>query len=189
MGKRTTLYRRKCAPWCATRPRRTLPRSAAEYVYRVRPNLTLLLSWRPWFGIWLSATWHSAWTHLAPTVAYPKPETSVKKKNVASSPVNDRVHLAAVESKLFGGLHPLIAHCATTKYDDGDPRKPGWFTVGTTGSSWTFTVKDPDSCMSFRVVAPTIDDAFTLASLMLEAEETPWEHDAWLVSQGKAKKK
>lgn len=88
-------------------------------------------------------------------------------------------HLAAMESTVFGKLENLVQHCGVTKYDDGDPRQPGWFTVKTMGSSWVVQVKDPDSCAQMQAVAATLDDALALADLLLGGEQAPWEPDPW----------
>jgi len=100
-------------------------------------------------------------------------------------------HLAAVESTILGNHLELVKHCSITRYDDGDPRKPGWFTVKTMGSAWVVQVKDPDAALSLTATGQTLDDALTLADLLLGSEEAPWEPDPFLkrnLSNGKAKK-
>lgn len=113
----------------------------------------------------------------------------MKKKAAVTTPKDGPEHLAAVESNVWGAFGPLIAHCAVTRYDDGDPRKPGWLTIKTQGSSWVVQVKDPDSASSFQAVAVSLDDALSLASVLLEADSTPWEHDPWLAAAARGKKK
>lgn len=92
-------------------------------------------------------------------------------------------HLAPLESNVFAKLHSLVAHCAVSRYDDGSPRKPGWFTIKSMGSSWCVQVKDPDSCQSLQAIGATLDDALVLAALLLEAESGPWEPDPYLRQQ------
>lgn len=117
-------------------------------------------------------------------------EARKMKKKKAAQTASDAQHLAAVESQLFSKLQSLISHAAVTKYDDGDPRQPGWFTVKTMGSAWVIEIKDPDTAMRLVVVQQTLDEALMLASLLLESEEAPWEPDPWLSAQkAKAKKK
>lgn len=111
----------------------------------------------------------------------------MKKKKVLGAS-SECLHQAAMESVVLSALHPLIAHCAVTRYEDGDKRLPGWWTVTTSGVTWKVTVKDPDSAASFAVTAPTLDEALTLACLLLESEEAPWEHDQWL-QKGRARRK
>lgn len=84
-----------------------------------------------------------------------------------------------MDSVVFGKLPNLIQHCAVTRYEDGDPRQPGWFTLKTLGSSWVVQVKDPDSCAQMQAVGPTLDDALALADLLLGGEQAPWEPDPW----------
>lgn len=109
-----------------------------------------------------------------------------------SAPQEDKgvLHLAAVESDYLSKLRPLVNHCCHTQYEDKTPRKPGWWTVKTMGSAWIIEVKDPDSCSRLVVVQQTLDDALTLASVLLESEEAPWEPDPWLkAAEAKGKRK
>ena len=113
----------------------------------------------------------------------------MKKKSQVVVEGKDGVkHLAAVESNVFGRLPSLVAHCCVTRYDDGDPRKPGWFTIKTLGAAWVIQVKDPDSCSQLQATAGTLDDALALAEMLLESEQAPWEPDQWLKQQGKKSK-
>lgn len=145
--------------------------------------MKLVLCWKPFFGIYPLAIVPRDCLGLNEGDWLQRPEKAVKKKNTASSPEAGRVHLAAVESNMFTKLHPLVEHMACTRYDDGDVRVPGWITIKTQGSAWQVQVKDPDSASSFVAVANSLDDALALASLLLEAEETPWEHDKWLADK------
>lgn len=96
-------------------------------------------------------------------------------------------HLAPVESTVFSKLHPLVKHCAVTKYDDGEARTPGTVQIRTHGSSWTVQVVDIDGEAFFVAIGPTLDDALALASMLLESESAPWEVARWL--KGKKTKK
>jgi len=145
--------------------------------------------WLPWFGVTLTKITRGVkvlW-ELEDFEWYGDLRSMKKKKQVGV--VNDAHHLAALESELLAKHHALIAHCAVSKYDDGDPRKPGWFTVKTMGSAWVVEVKDPDTCARLVVVQQTFDDALTLANLLLESEEAPWEPDPWLARASTEKKK
>lgn len=109
--------------------------------------------------------------------------TLVKRKRQGDAALPNVKHLAALESNVLGKLLPIIEHCAVTQYEDGTPRKPGWITVKTMGSSWVLEAKDPDSCSRLTVVQTTLDDALALLSVTLESEEAPWEPDPWLKKQ------
>lgn len=98
-------------------------------------------------------------------------------------------HLAPVESDIFVRLMSLVSHCAVLRYEDGEVRQPGWFTVKTLGSSWVVQVKDPDSCCSLQAIGATLDDALTLAELLLSSDQAPWEADRFLQGQQAARKK
>jgi hypothetical protein len=89
-------------------------------------------------------------------------------------------HLAAVESNVFAKLGALVAHCSVVKYEDGQARRPGWFTVKTMGAAWCVQVKDPDACAQLQATAQSLDDALCLADLLLSSESAPWEPDAFL---------
>jgi len=111
------------------------------------------------------------------------------KRRVKGASESEAQHVAAVESAIFTKLHPLVAHCAATKYDDGEPRKPGWITIKTMGAAWVLEAKDPDTCSRLVVVQQTLDDALLLASVLLESDEAPWEPDPWLSQQAARNKK
>ncbi len=117
----------------------------------------------------------------------------MKKKavGVAVTKGDGPSHLAAIETTLFSKHLELVKHCCVTRYDDGDPRKPGWFTIKTMGSAWVVQVKDPDAALSLTATGQSLDDAITLADLLLGSEEAPWEPDPFLkrtMTNGKAKK-
>lgn len=112
----------------------------------------------------------------------------VKKKQPPSNSSGQK-HLAAVESTILAKCHAVVKHCAVTQYDDGEPRKPGWVTIKTFGSAWQVEAKDPDSCLSLRVVENSLDEALELLNLLLESDEAPWEQDTWLMQQSLKNKK
>lgn len=114
----------------------------------------------------------------------------MKKKSVAAAkgPNNGPVHLAAVETEVLGEFPHIIAHCSVVRYDDGEPRQPGWLVTRTLGASWQIVAKDPDAGAQLSSVGPTHDDALAGLELLLGSDDAPWEVDKWL-SQGKAKKK
>lgn len=112
----------------------------------------------------------------------------MKKKKKPDAAATAR-HLAPMESNILHAMMPLVEHCAATQYEDGDPRKPGWFTVRTFGSTWQIEVKDPDTMQMMRITQPTLDDALMMASLLLAAEDAPWEPDTWAMTQAKKSKK
>lgn len=115
----------------------------------------------------------------------------MKKKIIptAANPAKEiRKHLAAVESSVLHQFPALVQHCCVTAYDDGDPRKPGWFTVKTMGSSWVIQLKDPDAQVSLTATAQTLDDALSLAELLISGDDAPWEPDHFLRAQGTPKK-
>lgn len=114
-----------------------------------------------------------------------------KTLGAAAAKADGPSHLAAIESDVLCKCPELVKHCCVSRYDDGDPRKPGWFTVKTMGSAWVVQVKDPDAALSLTATGQTLDDALALAELLLGSEEAPWEQDPFLkrgVTNGKPKK-
>lgn len=180
----------KCRPRSRPRrPGRWLPRRVAYYWVELRNSRWLLLQWQPFIGIRPLALRVGPLLTLRPIVEFVWRKSDVKKKAQVTAPKDGPEHLAAVETNVWSAFAPLVAHCAVTRYDDGDPRKPGWLTIKTQGSSWIVQVKDPDSASSFQAVAVSLDDALSLASVLLEADSTPWEHDPWLAAAARGKKK
>lgn len=123
-------------------------------------------------------------------VHYPHWEVrEMKKRNPSQTTVETLAHhLAAVESRVFDKLHPIVAQIATTKYDDGDPRTPGSLFISTQGSMWRATVTEPDACLKLTMMAQTLDDALAGLALALEAESIPWEVDTYAMSKRPKKK-
>lgn len=120
----------------------------------------------------------------------PPQVTTVKKKSPGSASSSTLAsHLAPLESSVFGKLFNLVSHCCVTRYDDGDPRQPGWFTIKTMGSAWAVQVKDPDSACQMQSIGNTLDDALCLADLLLGSDEAPWEPDPWAKKKQAEKKK
>lgn len=105
------------------------------------------------------------------------------KKKTSKAAENEGLHLAPLETEFFRDLMSLVEHCATRKYEDGDPRETGWITVKTQGAAWCVQVKDPDSAMSFTAVGSTLDKALETAALLLACDEAPWEPDTWLAQK------
>lgn len=114
----------------------------------------------------------------------------MKPRVVQSSPDGPKkpVHLAALETKLFGHLLNVLKHCAINRYDDGTPRTPGCIILRCDGSNWKLILKEPDGALQLSVVASTFDDVWCLADLLLGAEEAPWEPDR-NAQNGKTKKR
>lgn len=171
------------------RPRYWIGRDWKRHTVAAKRGVFELVACREW-GISIYGMHRDGVCHpVFPGVATYKELRTMKRR---SAPQEDKgvLHLAAVESDYFCKLRPLVNHCCHTQYEDKTPRKPGWWTVKTMGSAWIVEVKDPDSCSRLVVVQQTLDDALTLASVLLESEEAPWEPDPWLkAAESKNKRK
>lgn len=143
----------------------------------------------PFVGICLTALWRAAGgsdVGREPDLQWRIPD--VKKKTLLSGSSAER-HLAALESALFAQHLALLEHCAVTRYDDGDPREPGFLRFGTLGAAWTLDVKDPDTEMSFRLVDASVDKLWDAAALLLACDEAPFAPDPYLKGRKATKKK
>lgn len=163
-----------------TRPSRYMPRATCTFDVCCGSFVWRLTSeW--WVGIWPAAGRRRALGPLPVDTSwtvYRRP--LVKKKVAAAAAGGDARHLAAIETELLAGVLPLVEHCAVVRYDDGDPRETGWFTVKTLGAAWIIQVKDPDTGNSFQFVSDRLDKALEGAALLLACEEAPWQPDAFL---------
>jgi hypothetical protein len=114
----------------------------------------------------------------------------MKRKTAAAGSVTGGgpVHLAPVETVVWDRFPALIAHCTVTKYEDGSARKTGWLTIKTMGVSWVVIVKDPDGAVSLSATGKDLDDALTLADLLVGADDSPWEADTFLQRSSPKKK-
>lgn len=148
---------------------------------------------RCWYnpGRGLYPAW-SKWTDRrdAHAVVYRYPEMDVKKRTAVASPApgDGPKHLAPLTSKNFQSLPNLVMHCCVCKYDDGDPRQPGWLSIRSQGAAWVVTLKDPDTGTQMQCLGNTLDDALALADMMAGSDDAPWEIDPWAKKQASKKK-
>jgi len=170
------------------RPCRWIPKGKSEFfVWWCRRRWTFLTFRRRFHLLSTCAEWIEQPRGAGPEKVFQR-MPSMKKK-VSKAVMGDARHRAPVETELLKDCLPLIEHCAVVKYDDNDPREPGWITIKTQGAAWIVQVKDPDSCTSFSIVGETLDKALQSAALLLACDEAPWEPDSWLASSAAKKKK
>lgn len=127
-----------------------------------------------------------------PVIAvYAEPEVTMKRKStVVTGSAGGPSHIAPIDCTTLSQFPSLVAHCCVTRYDDGEPRRPGWLTIKTLGAAWIVQVKDPDGACGLTATSQTLDDALTLAELLVSSDDAPWEPDPFLRrSNGKNPKK
>lgn len=107
----------------------------------------------------------------------------------ADDQVSGPCHFAPMESLLFKKLPNVMAHLCVCRYEDGTPRKPGRMFIETSGAFFKVVIKEPDDALEMLLNAPTIDDVFALADLMLGAEKAPWAPDPFAKARQGPKKK
>lgn len=181
------LLTRRRLPAIRFRPRRRCSKDWQALLVRVGPFHWHLVT-RQGFGVTLWGVNYDG--HFQPwwsNLSWYGDLLMVKRRQ-ANPTAPEVAHLAPVESNVLGKCMALVSHCAATKYDDGTPRQPGWLTIRTRGSAWEIEIKDPETCSRLVVIQQTIDDALALATVLLDAEDAPWEADQWLVA-AKAKQK
>lgn len=112
-------------------------------------------------------------------------EDLVKKRTVKSGATSagGPSHLAAVESLTFDKFPRIIEHLVTTRYADGEPRKPGLLMVNVLGATWQVRLTEPDINARLTCLAEALDDALALAELHLGADDAPWEVDSYAASR------
>jgi len=179
--------KRKIGRCSCYRPRWYLGRDATAHTVAARHGVFHLVAMR-YFGVSCFASTRDGIRTVQWDNCNTWKEVFMKKREPSNAAKAGVLHLAAVESDLFSKHLPIVQHCSHTMYDDGSVRKPGWITIKTMGSTWVVEVKDPDSCSRMTVVQQTLDDALTMASVLLESEEAPWENDPWLKKQPGGKK-
>lgn len=174
------LHRRKNCRW--------VPREGGKlYVWSGDWRYTLQFSFGR--GIWLLARCSGLALRAGQQAMSYQFRRPIMKKREAAKGRSDAPHLAPVETERFKDLMSLVEHCCVRRYDDGDARETGWFTVKVQGAAWIVQVKDPDTCSTFSAVGETLDKALEIASLMLSCDEAPWEPDRFLLDAAARKKK
>lgn len=187
MGKEwSVLYRGN--RWIGRRPCRWLPKGSGTF-WVLTAKARYGMAFRPFKGICLVSAWSHYFGVGGSTPQLLRREEYPSMKQVKRSERAAVKHLAAMETEVFRDFLPLVEHCGMLQYEDGSPRKPGWFTVRTNGAAWVVSVKDPDSCSSFQTVGKTLDEAMGSAALLLGCEEAPWEHDSFLAQAEKRSSK
>jgi len=170
------------------RPCRFLPAGTGVF-FALSATHIFRLHFTRFHGIWLTARVPRSRGAIVGEDVRPVWSKPVMKKKTAAAAAGDARHLAPVESEVLRNHVALIEHLAVRKYDDGDPREPGWITIKTQGAAWIVQVKDPDSACSFSAVGDTLDKALDTAALLLSCDEAPWEPDAFLAAAAARKKK
>lgn len=170
------------------RPRRWVSNDWTAYLMRVATREWHIVSKRG-YGVTLWAVYVDGYTVPWWDNTSWYGDLLVKKRKPREVDGEQPAHLAPMESNVLSRCEALVAHCAATRYDDGDARQPGWWTVRTRGSAWELEIKDPDTCCRLVVIQATLDDALALAQALLTSDDAPWEPDPWLTSQKARQKK
>lgn len=180
-------WSRRRQRWC--RPRRWVPKAEAHYLL-VGLELSILVLYLPWRGLYPLSSWKGSDTLSGRTPHVTWEEIEMRKKKIqAVGSADGPSRLASSETKILTALPNVVDHCCVTRYDDGSARATGWITIKTVGPMWVVAVKDPDGCCQMMCSATALDDALALADVMLGADDAPWQPDPFLLNTGSKKRK
>jgi len=185
-----TVFRLTTRKRCGTRPKPCRWLSGQWKCYEVvRGRLVVRFLGRRWHGLTaLSGVRDGTSLSYLPGESTYATVIEMKKKKVGGG-ANGPVHLAPMESVLLGAHHSIVAHMATLKYDDGDPRRPGEFRIRPAGAMWVAEALDYDARCSLQCVQATLDDAVAGLALLLEADDAPWQPCSWMKEPPAPRKK
>jgi len=154
--------------------RQTLGREWVQ-VEVLTAKATVRMAAKRWSGYfvweWLMASgprsqWPEGWSYSE--VVAMKRKTKTDAGAVVSAQANR-------ESKILGQFPHMIEHLTAKLYDDNTQRQPGTVTIGTVGSMFRVTARDPDADMQLPAIMPSLDDALVQLELLLGMDEAPWE--------------
>lgn len=98
-------------------------------------------------------------------------------------------HLASLDTAVLKACPHVVQHLAVVRYDDGTPRRPGRLFLETVGAFYKLILKDQETGLEMVLSAPTIDDVFALADLMLASDTPPWQPDPFARQHASGSKK
>lgn len=98
-------------------------------------------------------------------------------------------HLASLDTVVLKACPHVVQHLAVVRYDDGTPRRPGRLFLETVGAFFKLILKDQEAGLEMILSAPTIDDVFALADLMLASDTPPWQPDPFARDRASGAKK
>lgn len=178
-------------PWhrVRTRPRCWLGKGEKRWCLLVNP-LLLRMVHVPWHGTFLSVVEYTGTCPLTPRILRSFHWETFMKRRSAVTKQEAPKHLAAVETNLLADCLPLVEHCTMTRWDDGEPRQPGWLQIRTLGNDWVVTAKEPDQGLMLQVRAENLDDALFALAAHLGSPDAPWQEDPYAAApKNKGKKK
>ena len=167
--------------WRCTRRVRQWARRATFTLYLVWVDRTVTLLYTPRTGYVPVEVTRGRGGRGPAIASYPVPDVTMKRKTtVVQGKTDGPSHIAPIDCTTLGQFPSLVSHCCVTRYDDGEPRRPGWITIKTLGAAWIVQVKDPDGACGLTATSQTLDDALTLAELLVSSDDAPWEPDPFL---------
>lgn len=163
--------------WCGRRPRKWAPRG--KFRFRLlTADTCIVIDGLPFRGLFASEFRRKTWGRSPGDndllVRLRRP--SVKRVKITER--GRTRHLAALETEYFHDLFPIVEALAALQYDDGTPRQPGYLGVWVQGSSWVVRLTDKDAEAQLTCEGKSLDEALNLLSLLLGAEDAPWEPTA-----------
>lgn len=171
-----------------SRIRRWLPKQWTTLILRRGRLVTRGIGRAGWGVVLHGYTVGGEWVELIPGADVGRMSEMMRRRPV-KGPSSGAVAEASMELAKLTKLKPLVHHLALLQYHDGQPRKPGRITIEVRGQMYSALLTDPDALASLRVSAATFEDLLGSVCLLLEQEEAPWEHAAWLQEPQKPRRK
>lgn len=160
--------------WCGQRPRRWVPRGKFRY-YLLTADWAVVIDGLPFRGQFASEYRRKTWGRSPGDGEVLERHKRPSMKRVKVTERGRVKHLAPLETEVFRDVFPIVEALAALQYDDGTPRQPGYLGVWVQGSGWVVRLIDKDADAQLTVEGKTLDEAFNVLSLILGAEDAPWE--------------
>jgi hypothetical protein len=160
--------------WCGVKPRCFMP-IGPQWFYLLTADGCIGMSYVPFQGVFRQARWSRS---VERNEAGYGAEWTARRPSVRKVKLADRAsvkHLAALETEALRDYMAVIEHLALLQYEDGTPRKGGFLMIWTEGSQWRVKLLDNDADAFLPCVGRTFDEALGTLTLMLGAEDAPWE--------------
>lgn len=179
-GYKVLAWRRN---WPGKRVCQWLPRRGEVHFRIVGKTQWLIVQWLPREGYWVTAAGLVGTPDAERFYFSPRYQSEAMKRRQAVRPGDTVLPALSSASTHMPKLPALREFISATKYDDGTPRTPGYFTIRNRVTTYEVTLYDPDACARVSTRAATLDGALSLMEQLIGCEEAPWEHDRYLAEQ------
>ena len=173
MAKEWSVFHRS-RRWVRKRPCRWLPTGKGMYWLLTRGR-RYAIRYSPFRGVRAVAWFRRDAPYGA---SLNDAEVVVEEADVKKVKITERSavkHIAALETEYLSDCVAVVDSIAMLQYDDGSPRQGGYLGVWTQGSAWVARITDKDGEATLTAEGRTLDEALDLLTLLLGADDAPWE--------------